>query len=82
MTGPWTARWPGRRPCSVVITGPDDAVLATCPVPHVRGRPSPALLADTGWAHYPCRQWEEDPPGRWSIAVFPHGPARTGTPGG
>lgn len=74
MTGPWTARWTACHPGSVVITGANGAVLATRPVACARGRPRPELLAGTGWAHYPCREWEEDPPGQWSIPVFPHGP--------
>lgn len=65
----YTAKW-SRRARTVVITGPVGNVVASFPVTHEGDRPVPALLRDTEWAAYPGAEWEEDPPGEWTLHVF------------
>lgn len=64
------ARWSSRQRERLVITTEPGQAVACYPVPQATPRPGPELLWDTGWLAFPGAEWEEEPPGRWSIPVF------------
>jgi len=69
-----TAGWATRQPHALRITGQSGAVLARIPARPAGNHPGPLMLAGTGWAAYPGSQWQEDPPGRQTVAVSGHPP--------
>jgi hypothetical protein len=64
------AMWLARRRKELTIADHSGAVVDRYPVQHDGDRPGPHLLWHTGWAAYPGAEWDEEPPGEWSIAVF------------
>ena len=67
-----TARWTAQQPGTLLITDDIGAIVAKHAVRPPGERPGPLILAGTGWAAYPGSEWDEEPPGCWSAAVFPH----------
>jgi len=66
------AKWSSQRTKQLVIVDRSGAVLDSYPVQPPGDRPDPQLLWHTGWSAYPGSEWEEEPPGEWSVAVFRH----------
>ena len=66
----YVARWSAGRREELVVADQSGAAVSRYPVDHDSDRPSPQLLWHTGWASYPGAEWDEEPPGEWSIAVF------------
>jgi hypothetical protein len=65
-----------------VITDASGGAVMSFTVIPPGDRPTARLLRDTGWSHYPGAEWQEDPPGQWSIGVFPdRSTRRAATPG-
>jgi len=79
MSWSGTARWSCHHKSSLVVADTNGAVLATFEVSPNGDRPGPQMLWDTGWCGYPGSEWEEEPPGEWSLAVFNHGLMRKGS---
>ncbi len=72
-----TARWSHGQPDMLVITDMAGTIVDSHPAHPAGGHPGPRMLWDTGWMAYPSAEWQEDPPGQWSRAVFPgSGPGR------
>jgi hypothetical protein len=67
---PHVAQWSRRRPKILLIADTSGHVVSSCPVSQDCAQPSPELLRHTGWVIYPGSEWEEEPPGEWSVAVF------------
>jgi hypothetical protein len=57
----------------VTITNPAGNVVDSYTVLQASDRPDWELLAQTAWCLYPGSEWEEEPPGQWSVAVFSFG---------
>jgi len=64
----WSRQQSGR----LVIADTAGTVMATYPVARAGDRPGPGMLLGSGWYAFPGAEWEEEPPGRWSVAVFRH----------
>jgi len=64
------ARWSSQRKGQLVITTHTGQTVTSYPITHITQGPGPELLWDTGWLAYPGAEWEEEPPGHWSIHVF------------
>ncbi len=67
------ARWAAWQPGTLVICGDTDALPAALTIPPAGERPGP-LLCGTGWATHPGSQWQQDPPGQWTVPVSRHSP--------
>lgn len=63
------ASW-SRHEGRVVITGSSDTAVDAFPVSHYGDRPGTNMLASSEWCVYPGTQWQEEPPGQWTVAVF------------
>ena len=76
MTDTFRAFWSRRQPGTVIVADPAGKIDASFQITGTFGRPSPLMLAGTGWSIYPGSSWmeEEDSPGdgmgEWSVAVF------------
>jgi hypothetical protein len=81
VSGCHVALWSYQRPDIVAIADPGGNVVDSYPVPQSNGRPSWKMLAQTAWCLYPGSEWEEEPPGQWSAAVFSQGVTRKGVGG-
>jgi hypothetical protein len=66
------ARWSGDQRGTLHITGPAGNVVDSHPVTPPGDRPGPDILWHTGWTAYPGTEWQEEPPGQWSRAVYRH----------
>jgi hypothetical protein len=55
----------------LVITDMAGNMVGSYPVPGESDSPGPEILWRNGWLTYPGTEWEEEPPGHWSCAVFP-----------
>jgi hypothetical protein len=73
MSGIHVARWSCQRPAAIVIADPAGRVVGTYSVERNGDCPGPQMLWDTPWCAYPGSEWEEEPPGEWSVAVFNEG---------
>jgi len=67
-----TARWASQQPRTLVITDQATTVLAAFPATLAVVPPGPLMLCGTGWAACPGSEWDEEPPGCWTVAVFRH----------
>jgi hypothetical protein len=56
----------------LVVADQSGTVVGSYPVQPEGDRPGPQLLRHTGWSTYPDAEWQEEPPGEWSVAVFNH----------
>ena len=56
-------------PGALLICADARALPATFTIPPAGQHPGPLLLCGTGWAAYPGSQWQEDPPGQWTVPV-------------
>ena len=66
------ARWSENDRDVLVITGPAGEPGGIAPTLNRRATfPYPQMLWQTGWVPYPGSEWQEEPPGHWSRAVFP-----------
>jgi hypothetical protein len=72
MTECCFAVWSRQQSGRFVIADTAGTVMATYPVPQTADRPIPGMLLGSGWCAFPGAEWEEEPPGRWSVAVFRH----------
>jgi len=54
-----------------VITDTAGNVVDSYPVPLAGDRLGPQILWRTDWLAYPGTEWQEEPRGQWSRAVFP-----------
>jgi hypothetical protein len=76
-TGRHIARWSAdRRTVDIMPDASVDAVLHSYPVTPAGCRPAAGMLLDTGWSPYPGSEWDEGPPGVWTIAVYQHQPGK------
>jgi hypothetical protein len=76
------ARWSARQPSALAITDASGGALASFTVVPPGDRPTMRLLRGTGWSHCPGAEWQEDPPGQWSIGAFPgHSQRQATSPG-
>jgi hypothetical protein len=67
----------------IIADESSDAVIWSYPVATADGRPVPGMLRDIGWSLYPGSEWDEEPPGVWTVAVYEHQPGRkSGEKGG
>jgi hypothetical protein len=73
VSGCHVALWSDQRPDVVFIADPGGNAVDSYPVPSASNRPGWEMLVQTAWCLYPGSEWEEEPPGRWSAAVFNHG---------
>jgi hypothetical protein len=64
------AQWSGGRN-NLVITDPAGNVVDLQLTEPAGDRPPAQILWHTGWVAYPGTEWQEEPPGQWSRAVFP-----------
>jgi hypothetical protein len=64
------ARWTRDSSGTLVVADAAGNVVASCSVPQGADRPDWRMLLSAGWCAYPGSEWEEDPPGRWEVAVF------------
>jgi hypothetical protein len=71
--------WSIQRRSELVIADQSGVVVSRYPLKHDGDRPGPRLLWHTGWASYPGAEWDEEPPGEWSISVFRNPLPRRGT---
>lgn len=74
------ARWSRDQGGTLHITSPAGNVVDSHPVTSPGDRPGPDILWRTGWTAYPGTEWQEEPPGQWSRAVYRH--PQTGGNGG
>ena len=66
------AQWSEKDRDVLTITGPAGNVVESLRRVEPAGdRPGPRILWRTGWIAYPGTEWQEEPPGQWSRAVFP-----------
>jgi hypothetical protein len=70
VSGCHVALWSRQRPDMVVIADPDGNVVDSYAVPQSNDRPGWGMLAQMAWYLYPGSEWEEEPSGQWSVAVF------------
>ncbi len=71
-SGSYVAMWSSRRRGEIVITDPFGNVAGCYPVEQEGDRPGWQMLLHTGWSAYPGAEWQEEPLGEWSLAVFRH----------
>jgi hypothetical protein len=71
--GHWIAQWPVNDRNVLVITDPAGNVVESLVTQPAGDRPSAHILWHTGWIAYPGTEWQEEPPGQWSRAVFRDG---------
>jgi hypothetical protein len=69
--GRFVARWSAKERGALVITDIAGHVVDSRTVPLAGDLPYPQMLWQTGWVPYPGSEWQEEPPGQWSRAVFP-----------
>lgn len=67
------ARWSAGQRHVVQITTPDGSLLDWYPLPLPVQHPGPEILRHTDWTAYPGTEWQEEPPGQWTCAVYRHG---------
>ena len=65
------AQWSEKDRDMLTITDPAGNVVESLRVEPVWDRPGPRILWCTGWIAYPGTEWQEEPPGQWTRAVFP-----------
>lgn len=78
VSGCHVALWFRQQPGMVIVADSRGNVVATYTVSQSNDRPGWEMFAQTAWCLYPGSEWEEDPPGLWSVAVFNHGLMRKG----
>jgi hypothetical protein len=66
-----TARWSLARRGRLDITDSGGDVIQSYAARHWGDRPDSEMLWRNGWLGYPGSEWEEEPPGHWSMPVFP-----------
>jgi len=64
------ACWSAAQRGKLIITDSAGREVASFPITRDKDRPCPQMLWETGWSAYPGSEWEEEPPGEWSVAVF------------
>jgi hypothetical protein len=66
------AQWSEKDRGALVVTGPAGEVVESLRIEEPPGgRPGAGILWHTGWMAFPGTEWQEEPPGQWSRAVFP-----------
>ena len=68
--GSHAAQWSGGRNVLVIIDSAGNVVDSHATEP-AGDRPPACILWHTGWTAYPGTEWQEEPPGQWTRAVFP-----------
>ena len=63
------AYWSHSHKRQLIITDGAGKIVDSLTIP-VEGDRPPKVFADAAWAPYPGAEWDEEPPGCWSIAVF------------
>jgi hypothetical protein len=66
----YLARWSHQERERLVIVDVAGNVVSSCSVAQSCDRPGWEMLVSAGWCAYPGSEWEEEPPGRWEVAVF------------
>jgi hypothetical protein len=82
MSDSYVAHWSDGHRGKLVITDRAGNEVDSLAIPPGGDRPGPQVFFHAAWAPYPGSEWEEEPPGRWSVSVFCERPARNGSGGG
>jgi hypothetical protein len=64
------AHWSRSHSRRLIITDKVGRTVDSLTIPAGEERPSEVWLGGTMWAPYPGAEWDEEPPGCWSVAVF------------
>lgn len=70
MSDRFRGLWSRREPALVIIVDGSGHVADSVTLPLPVTSPAPRILAGSDWLTYPGTEWEQDPPGEWSIPVF------------
>lgn len=69
--GRHVAQWSEKDRDVLVIISAAGNVVESLRIEPAGDRPGARILWRTGWMSYPGTEWQEEPPGQWSRAVFP-----------
>jgi hypothetical protein len=70
MSESCVAHWSAEQTGNLVVTDQSGNEVHTFPIPPAGEQPGSGLFFGTHWAQYPGTEWQEDPPGQWTRAVF------------
>ena len=77
MSDSYLAHWSRGRSGKLIVTDRAGREVDSFEIPSEGDRPGPGLFCGAVWAPFPGSEWEEEPPGQWSVAVFNDKPERT-----